>query len=197
MPTPTKSGGRPSGDLNCPIGTGAGSGAGSRLAPPARWRKFGHSSTSISGTSSSQLGHVRLQLADERLLEVVPERLLLAALRRAARARQVRRHVLRRKPDELERPVVLLERLGQAPLELQDQHLAAVDVVEDALQLKRVAPSFDRVGREVRGGTSAAPCEGVQHARAVPLDRIAEDHEDLRVRRGARGISRGVQMSRM
>ena len=98
--------------------------------------------------------------------------------------------MLRRQPDELERPVVLLERLGEPALELQDEHLAAVEVVEHALQLQRVAAALDGVGRQVRRGAAAAACERVQHAGAVALDGVAEDHEDLRVRRRARDQAR-------
>src|SRR5215211_5321490 len=133
-PTPTKSGGPPCGEWS------GGKRIGGEVGEVAPQR---HVDVRRHG---GELEHLRLVRRAQPVEHVVPQRLLVRGLRRAAPLLEPVVPVLGVDAEEGERAPVLVGRLGDALLVLEDEQLGLVVVGEQPPQLGGVASALDRVG---------------------------------------------------
>ena len=138
------------------------------------------------GRQLGEAGDLGLERGAQAVHQVVPQRLLLRRLGRAALLLEALVHVVGIDAEERERPAILRGRVGDAPLVLEDQDPLRVVGREHALELRRVLAALDRVGRDRLHAGVRRAADAVRHARAEALDRIAEHDQQLRVGRGAR-----------
>ena len=164
----------------------------------ARWAKFGQSETSISGASSASRATSGSNIACSAVHQVVPQRLLLGRLGRAALlARRPRGRGRGRRRGTRSVRRYCGGGVGDALLVLQDQELLRVVAGEHAPELRRVLAALDRVGGDglhARVGASrSSRCGTPERKRSIGSRNMIRSFASG----AARAISRGVQKSCM